>query len=956
MQLAELIARLPGARILGKTDVAITAVTEDSRHAGPGIAFCAVRGLRADGHDYISKAIAAGASAIIAEREIECALPVVVVADGAQALGILSGAIAGYPADELALVGITGTNGKTTCTYLIEALLRSAGRRPGVIGTVNYRYGDTVVEAPYTTPTPGILHETLREFRAASCTDAVMEVSSAALAMDRTAGLAFDVAVFTNFTQDHLELHKTMEEYRAAKARLFSHYLADDGVAVIVADDPAADVMIAAAGEHRVLRVSRHADSGSEVHVLYHHSTIAGIRATIATPRGPLEVHSKALIGDYNVTNIATAVAVGEALGLEHDAIVRGIAEMPGVPGRVERVANDRGLDILVDYAHTPDALANVLGALRPLAQRRLICVFGCGGDRDPSKRPKMGAEVAAGADLAVVTSDNPRTEEPQSILDQILPAVPHPFFVDTDRRTAITAAVEEATPGDIVIIAGKGHEDYQILGTEKIHFDDREEAARAAAGRPQWTAAQIAAETGGHLAAGDPSTRFERIVIDGRSATHGDLYVAIVGEVHDGHAFVDQAAGAGARGALVRRGFRAENPDLCLVEVDDPRAALGRIAHHHRLRWGRPIVGITGSSGKTTVKDLTAAALSAAGRVHKPKGSLNNETGVPLTLLGLRPRHDSAVIEMGMRGLGHIDYLAEMTRPTVAVVINAQMAHVGVVGSVDDIATGKSEIYRHLGDDGIAIAPDDDGRLLAAARASGRRVMTFGWKPDSDVSVVASDTDPSGARTRVTLRYQGQTHTGTIPFVGKHNGGNAACAIAAAIATGVPFADAVSALATTAASAMRGQVERVAGRNLLVDCYNANPASMAAALDALAELGRTIPPPMDRNVMKGHGTFAVVGDMLELGDISVDEHRRVGERAADMGTRIIALGEHADAVVTAARKRGARADRVTEPREAAELLVSESKPGDWILIKASRGMRLERVLEALRQLTEETD
>jgi len=956
MQLADLIARLPGARILGKSDVAITAVTEDSRHAGPGTAFCAVRGLRSDGHDYIPKAIAAGASAIIAEREIECAIPLVVVADGAQALGVLSGAIAGYPADELRLVGITGTNGKTTCTYLIESLLQSAERRPGVIGTVNYRYGTTVVEAPYTTPTPGILHETLREFRAASCTDAVMEVSSAALAMDRTAGLAFAVGVFTNFTQDHLELHKTMEEYRAAKARLFSHYLGEDGVAVIVADDPAADTMIAAAGDHRVLRVSRRPDSGAEVHILRHHSSIAGIRATIMTPRGAIEIHSKALIGDYNVTNIATAVAVGEALGLPHDAIVRGIEEMPGVPGRVERVDNERGLDILVDYAHTPDALANVLGALRPLARRRLICVFGCGGDRDPSKRPKMGAEVARGADLAVVTSDNPRTEEPQSIIDQILPAVPQPFFVDTDRRTAIAAAIEEATPGDIVLIAGKGHEDYQILGTEKIHFDDREEAARAAAARPQWTAAQIASETGGHITAGDPDTRFERIVIDGRSATHGDLYVAIVGEVHDGHDFVDQAAAAGARAALVRRGFRAASPDFCVIEVDDPRAALGRIAHHHRLRWARPIVGVTGSSGKTTVKDLTAAALSAGGRVHKPKGSLNNETGVPLTLLGLRSRHDFAVIEMGMRGLGHIDYLAEMTRPNVAVVINAQMAHVGVVGSVDAIATGKSEIYGHVGEGGVAIAPDDDARLLAPARASGRKVMTFGWSPDADVRVLAVDTDDSGACTRVTLRYQGRDQTGSIPFVGKHNGGNAACAVAAAIAAGVPFADAVHGLARTTASAMRGQVERIAGRNVLVDCYNANPASMGAALDALAELGKRVSPPEDRHVTMGHGTFAVIGDMLELGEVSASEHRQVGERAANIGARIIALGEHADTIVQAARKHGARADRVAEPREAAELIASESKPGDWILIKASRGMRLERVLEALRQLTEETD
>jgi len=307
-----------------------------------------------------------------------------------------------------------------------------------------------------------VLHGVFGDMAAAQCSHAVLEVSSAALSMGRLGGVQLDVAAFTNLSQDHLEVHQTMDAYLEAKTLIFANHLKADGVAVINVDDPAAGRMIAAAGEHRILRVAARssgpaADSehDADIRVLQAESTIAGIRAEIATPRGVVTLQSPALLGAYNVANLAMAVAICEALGVDHDAMTRGIAAMAGVPGRVERVVNPRGLDILVDYAHTPDALANVLDALKPLTARRLICVFGCGGDRDPSKRPKMGAAVAARADLAVVTSDNPRTEEPSDIIDMILPAVPDPFFVDSDRRTAIRAAVAEAVPGDIVLIAG---------------------------------------------------------------------------------------------------------------------------------------------------------------------------------------------------------------------------------------------------------------------------------------------------------------------------------------------------------------------------------------------------------------------------------------------------------------------------------------------------------------------
>jgi UDP-N-acetylmuramyl-tripeptide synthetase len=305
-----------------------------------------------------------------------------------------------------------------------------------------------------------------------------MEVTSIALAMHRVAGMDFAVAAFSNLTQDHLDYHGTMERYRDAKRLLFSQYLRADGTAVVNVDDPEGRGMGAQA-RGRVLHVSADG-SAAEIRVVAKESSVRGITARVATPTGEIALEAKPLIGQYNVANLALAVGIAEALAIPHDAIARGIAALAGVPGRVERVPNDADLDILVDYAHTPDALRNVLSAVRPLTARRLICVFGCGGDRDPTKRPVMGAAVAELADLAVVTSDNPRTEHPRAILDQILPAVPRPFFVDVDRRAAIRAAIAEATPGDVVVIAGKGHEDYQIVGTTKRPFDDRVEARRA--------------------------------------------------------------------------------------------------------------------------------------------------------------------------------------------------------------------------------------------------------------------------------------------------------------------------------------------------------------------------------------------------------------------------------------------------------------------------------------------
>jgi murE/murF fusion protein len=980
------------ARVIGDVSMDVRAVQDDSRRVGPGDVFVAVRGLRVDGHDYLGQAIAQGAVAVVVEQPLADAglaarVTQVVVPRAASALGVMAAARAGNPGAHLGLVGITGTNGKTTCAYLLEAVLRAAEARPGVIGTVSYRYGDVTVPAPYTTPTPLVLQGVLGDMQRAACTHAVLEVSSVALDMERLAGVRFGVAAFTNFSQDHLDVHGSMEAYRAAKERLFRDHLAADGIAVINIDDAAAPAMIAAAGGRRVLRVSARGHAEAEVRVVAAETTIDGIRATVATPRGPVTVASRALLGQYNVANVAVVVGIAEALGLDHAAVVRGMAEMPGVPGRVERVANAAGLDVLVDYAHTPDALDNVLAALRPLTRRRLLCVFGCGGDRDPDKRSKMGRAAAAGADLVIVTSDNPRTEDAQTIIDQILTGVPAPFFVHVDRRVAIAAAVFEAVPGDVLLIAGKGHEDYQIIGTEKVHFDDREQAAAAAAARTRFPVDELAAACGGAVTHGGARPdAFTRVIFDGRDSAPGDLYVAIRGERFDGHDFCAQAVAAGAAGVMVERGRGPRDGDglldVTVIEVDDTRVALGAVARWHRRRWARepgypyarsgaPIVGVTGSAGKTTTKELIAAALSARYCVHATSGSLNNETGVPLTLLGLRPHHGAAVIEMGMRGLGQIDYLARMSEPDVGAVLNAGTAHIGVVGSAEAIARGKAEIFAALGPDGTAVFPADDARLAGYAASAPRR-LSFGRASENhdampEVAVVGyspvllADGTPGaevvfelhGAAVDAGLAGSdagagvGGSEAGSdvpdvrisarLALVGAHNAVNAACALACAMAAGVPAEAAARALSRARPPSLRGQIREVAGRRVLIDCYNANPASMRVALTAVNELART----------HGGRPVAVLGDMLELGDEAASAHAEIGALATALDIAVIALGEHACALA------GARGSIATDLEAAAAAALESAAPGDWIMVKASRGMRLERVVEAMQRLAQ---
>jgi len=493
-----LAPRLNGS---GDDDPMIRGVTYDSRSVSPGDLFVALRGENHDGHDYLAQALQLGAAALLVEATPKGlgspGRAVVSVSDTRRALAPIARRFYGDPADELRLIGVTGTNGKTSTTFLIESILEAAGIGVGIIGTVEIRYGDHRERTLNTTPESLDLQRTLRAMCTSGVSAAALEVSSHGLSLGRVEGCRFEVGAVTNLTPEHLDFHETMESYLEAKTRLFSEFLTSDASAVVNVDDPSAEAFLSSAREAgaRLVRVSRRTDIPAEVSVERADVRLDGTRAALRLPSGPLEVDLP-LVGDFNVENLAVAVGAAVALGIERDVIGRGVAACEQVPGRTERVGAEveNAPTILVDYAHTPDAVEKVLRTVRPLVGGRLITVFGCGGDRDRLKRPLMAKAVADFSDRAIATSDNPRTEDPLAILSDVergldglgrvdasqLDRTERSYALVVDRREAIALALGIARSEDTVILAGKGHEDYQIIGRERLPFDDRVEARRA--------------------------------------------------------------------------------------------------------------------------------------------------------------------------------------------------------------------------------------------------------------------------------------------------------------------------------------------------------------------------------------------------------------------------------------------------------------------------------------------
>jgi len=465
-------------------DVEVSRVQYDSRKIAAGDCFVAICGSASDGHGFVEQAVGKGAKVVVVERDdvlpdplcMHHAVVKVVVPDSRKALAVMAANQYGHPAKRMTLVGVTGTNGKTTTSHLVKSILDAAGRTTGLIGTIEYLAGSRVVPATHTTPESLELQELLAVMADAGCAAVSMEVSSHALDQSRVYGLDFQVGIFTNLTQDHLDYHRTMERYFEAKKILFDN-LGDHAIAVVNADDPWSSRITESS---RSAQLSYGIKAPADVRAADLNMSMTGTTFAVQEGSGSTKVTTP-LIGRFNVSNVLAAFAAGRALGLETKHVLAGIAAVKNVKGRFERINAPAGWTAVVDYAHTPDALDNCLKTLFDLMPRRnrgrIITVFGAGGDRDRTKRPLMGKTVAKYSDVVIVTSDNPRTENPDRIIDEVLKGIKrHPNVTrNADRRSAIDYALGIAERGDVVLLAGKGHEDYQVIGKERIHFSDRE-------------------------------------------------------------------------------------------------------------------------------------------------------------------------------------------------------------------------------------------------------------------------------------------------------------------------------------------------------------------------------------------------------------------------------------------------------------------------------------------------
>ncbi|MGI6591190.1 MAG: UDP-N-acetylmuramoyl-L-alanyl-D-glutamate--2,6-diaminopimelate ligase [Eggerthellaceae bacterium] len=481
---AELFSGIP-CTIIGNEHEMVTGIAFDSRKVKPGDAFFCIVGLKTDGHTYAQEAINRGAKVLVAQRKIYLAdatdVTVVIVSDSRKALARIADRFCDHPSGSFRLVGITGTNGKTTTTYLVEHIGRLAGLKTGVIGTVGIRVGDEKLASSHTTPESWDLQRLFSRMRKRGVDMVAMEVSSHALDLNRTWGTEFAVTAFSNLTQDHLDYHKTFEAYFEAKARLFStDYPAKR---VICIDDKWGRELLSRCSQREESVITTGFTEQAQIHPISveYYQTHTKLRLEVRGAQYDLDYP---LVGRFNVSNIMLALGIGIQLGIDTESVVSALDDAPQIPGRLQRVhtEHDGGVSVYVDYAHTPDALEKALSAVQQLTEGRTLVVFGCGGDRDAGKRPLMG-RVALASDFAVVTSDNPRTEDPNAIIEDILAGMPasdsEKYVVEPDRQKAIAVAIAHAEPGDSILIAGKGHEDYQILGTEKIHFDDVEVAAQ---------------------------------------------------------------------------------------------------------------------------------------------------------------------------------------------------------------------------------------------------------------------------------------------------------------------------------------------------------------------------------------------------------------------------------------------------------------------------------------------
>ncbi len=964
-------------------DPDISSIASNSRDVKPGGLFIAVKGLMADGHDYIDQAFKNGAMAVIAETNPKNLNPVILVENTRLSMASIAANFYGNPSKELTLVGITGTNGKTTTTWLLENIFKSCEFSTGVIGTINIRYNHQIFDNPVTTPDSIDLQRTLHDMKNAGVTHVIMEVSSHGLDLNRVDYCRFDAGVFTNLTQDHMDYHKSMDEYFNCKKRFFTRFLGPNGKknapAVLNIDDSKGEDLSASL-DYKTFAVSTKKET--DIFATGITDDIHGLSGTICLPNGSFNLTSK-LTGKFNLENILCATGAAHALKIGPEQIKKGIENCHTIPGRLEKINTPINRFLFVDYAHTPDALETILITLKLRAPKRIITVFGCGGDRDRSKRPLMGQIACKHSDIAIITSDNPRTEHPDSIINDVLEGIDAfyklsdkdlkstPFkkgyLVEVDRKKALKKAVFISKPGDIIIAAGKGHETYQITNSGTIHFDDKEELTKAAIEFADqfkpigWEIDDLtkALSCDPVFSMTEKNHSFTGISTDSRTIAQTQIFLALKGENFDGHTFIKTLINKGIKGFVTQKGFidtldentkkEIHQKNLIIFETENTLTALGQLARYQRLRSNVKLLAITGSSGKTTTRKIAEEIFKTHFHTLATQGNLNNEIGLPLTLLNLSYAHEWAIVEMGMNHPGEISRLSRIALPDIAMVTNTAGVHLEGLGSIDNVAKAKAEIFDGIRKNGAAILPGDDPRrsiLEAKAKENKniKRLLFFGSSDASDIQ--SSRIKNSATSVEFTAKVNDRETVLSINSPALFMVDNCLAAILAATRAGICTDGIKKGINAFSPVSGRMNIYRLSDSiNIIDDTYNANPASVTQALNTLHAVSGV------------ENSIAVLGDMLELGKESDSLHRQIGQKVALLGIcKLYVFGNQVKYTIEGAIENDFPADNIfhgTKNKIARKVqkVLERTNSDTWILVKGSRGMAMETVIRELQQL-----
>ena len=919
-----------------KADIEITGITEKASDVQPGFVFCALKGTKANGADFIPEAIEKGAVAILTDQEITAEVPVIRVENPRVTLAEIAAQL--FPSKNLQKVAVTGTNGKTSTVYYVAEIMNKLGVLTASMGTIGVASPVVNIEGSMTTPDAVLLNQTLHFLQEKGVQAVAMEASSHGLDQGRLLGNPLLAGAFTNLTRDHLDYHKTMENYLSAKAKLFSECVQEGGTAVLNADIPEYDFLKDVCLK-RGLKIISYGKKAETLRLVSQTPTESGQDLVISVDGKEYPISIK-IYGDFQAYNILTAVGLCMGFGKTWTEIMPILADLTPPAGRLENVGETpNGAQIFVDYAHTPDALERVLISLRPHTKNKLCCLFGCGGNRDTGKRAQMGEIANRLADEIYITDDNPRNEEAAPIRSAIKGACPKGEEYD-NRREAIRFALKNLQAGDVLVLAGKGHESGQLIQGVNYPFNDKVEAQlvlQKMKEAPLWTASELKMALNTTV---DENISAFGVTFDSRAVQLGDIFVALKTEKNDGHKYVRQAVEKGAVACIVDHEISDIFKENQII-VPDTLQALEALARFSCMRCAAEVIGITGSCGKTSTKEMLAACLEKQGKTYKTQKNFNNNLGVPFTLANMPADTQYAVIEMGISHPGEMEELSDFVRPNVSLMTNIAPAHQEFFPDTRAIAAEKIHIVDYQNKEGAIVLNVDDEQyqfLADIATAAGlKKIIRYGKQEKADFRLISANLNDD--KTAVVAEWHGEKLTYSLNFMGTHFALNSLAVLAAIDAVGASVDQAVQDIQTLLPLQGRGQTQTVLvdGKeiHLIDDAYNANPLSLAASIRVLgARKGRKV---------------AVIGDMLELGEKSYEMHLDILQELEQNNIdKLYAVGPTMSQVFDLASP-NIQGEKALSALDLVDVLKRDLQEGDWVLFKASHGTGLDPLIRKLK-------